>query len=574
MPWKPSVPGEVPTLGFAVIDWMEALLCAPDVVHYEPLRLYREQVEFILEWYELDPVTGRRLYTRGVLSRSRGWGKSPIMAGVSIAEALGPVLPAGWDANGRPVAMPWIERRTPLVHVAAVSEEQTKNTWIPLLEMLHEDAPIHDEYPGINPMQTFVDLPGGHGRIDRVTAAPKTLKGAKALFGVLDQTEAWVETNKGKQLAIVMRANAAKVGGTTLESPNAFIPGEDSVAQDSADYWQMIKAGQLDVDPSLYYNHREAPPTTDVESRKSLLEGLRYAYGDTSADDRGCLIHDPPCPPGHVDLPRLISTIFDPKQPIQNSRSDFLNQITHHSDAWVTAPELNACYRPERIIYDGDEITLGFDGSNGRARGKADATALIGCRVKDGHLFEVKVWEQPLGAAGKNWTPPVLEVDAAVRSCFDRYRVIGFYTDPNRWTEYIVKWEAAYGRRLRVKANAMGQHPMMMWPRGKTPDAYHHIERLRVAIVESAAAWIRFENEETLIMGEMSHDGGYYLTKHIINARVRNTATGYLIHKAYPESWDKIDSAYAAILAWRARLDAVAQRHGQDRQETDEVVTL
>lgn len=237
----------------------------------------------------------------------------------------------------------------------------------------------------------------------------------------------------------------------------------------------------------------------------------------------------------------------------------------------MSSPDWNACYRSERIVADGDTITLGFDGSKGRARGKADATALIGCRVSDGHMFEVKVWEQPLGSAGKHWIAPAMEVDAAVRMCFERYNVLGLYADPNMWTEWIAKWEAVYGRKLKVKAP--GDHPMMMWPRGKTPEVTHYVERLRVAIVESAAAWSRHESDESLPGGEFSHDGSYYLTKHVLNARQRNKTTGYLLYKAYPESWDKIDAAYAAVLAWRARLDAIAKRVGT-QPTTKRAVTL
>ena len=76
MPWKPTVEGEVPTLGYHVIDWMTAYLARPDCEGYEPFRPYREQEDFILRWYELDPDTGRRKYMRGVLGRPRGWGKS------------------------------------------------------------------------------------------------------------------------------------------------------------------------------------------------------------------------------------------------------------------------------------------------------------------------------------------------------------------------------------------------------------------------------------------------------------------------------------------------------------------
>ncbi len=140
MPWRPSVPGEVPTLGFAVIDWITENLAAPDRAGFEPFRLYPEQAQFVLRFYELDPVTGRRKRRRGVISRPRGWGKSPFLAALAIVEALADVVPDGWDANGQPVGKPWSEVRTPLVQIAAVAEAQTKNTWRPLLEMLEKQA--------------------------------------------------------------------------------------------------------------------------------------------------------------------------------------------------------------------------------------------------------------------------------------------------------------------------------------------------------------------------------------------------------------------------------------------------
>ena len=40
MPWKPSEPGEVPTLGWYAIDWITQVLAAPDRAEYEPFRLY------------------------------------------------------------------------------------------------------------------------------------------------------------------------------------------------------------------------------------------------------------------------------------------------------------------------------------------------------------------------------------------------------------------------------------------------------------------------------------------------------------------------------------------------------
>ncbi|MGV7541113.1 hypothetical protein PJN25_30035, partial [Mycobacterium kansasii] len=77
------------------------------------------------------------------------------------------------------------------------------------------------------------------------------------------------------------------------------------------------------------------------------------------------------------DLERLVATIWDPAQDSQQSRSDFLNQITHASDAWISKPDWEACLAVDAVLADGDSIVLGFDGSRGRTRGKADATALI-----------------------------------------------------------------------------------------------------------------------------------------------------------------------------------------------------
>src|SRR5664279_1238374 len=273
MPWRPSIPGEIPTLGYDVIDWITANLAAPDHSDYEPFIPYREQEDFLLRWYAIDPVTGRLVYRRGLLGRPRGWGKSPLLAAVAVAEALAPVVPDGWDANGQPVGRPWDAIRTPTVHIAAVSEEQTKNTWEPLLEMIR-DGPVMGNYPGIEPLDTFVNLP--KGKILQRTASARTIKGARPVFSVLDQTEEWIPSNGGVRLAGTMRANAAKIGGRTLESPNAYIPGEGSVAEGSAAFAAAIREGRA-RDEGLLWDHREAPPETEMSERESLTAGLRVA---------------------------------------------------------------------------------------------------------------------------------------------------------------------------------------------------------------------------------------------------------------------------------------------------------
>ncbi|MCT7364217.1 hypothetical protein A7G45_15200 [Mycolicibacterium llatzerense] len=210
-------------------------------------------------------------------------------------------------------------------------------------------------------------------------------------------------------------------------------------------------------------------------------------------------------------------------------------------------------------LADKDVIVLGFDGSTGRKRGKADATALIGCRVSDGYLFEIgerSVWEPPRSEMSTRdraktgdesyWQPPVAEVDATIRMAFKRYTVVGFYADPSGWTEQIAKWEAAFGAQLHPRVKASGQSKIAAWPRGKDTNAVEAVKALHTAIEHA----------------ECTHDGSTALTRHVLNARKRQVRAGYLLYKSYPDSPDKIDAAYAAVMAWKARLGAGAGAGG------------
>lgn len=542
MSWEPLDGDEFPTLGYDVIDWISENLAQPDAgTDPRPFVLYPEQEDFLINFYRLDPVTGRRKFRRGVLSRPRGWGKSPFAAALMAVEGLGPVVFDGWDAYGQPVGKPWAEIRTPLIQVAATSETQSRNTFSALQEMM--EGPVVDNYRGVEILGDRINLPSG--RLEMVTTSARTIKGARSDFVVCDQTEEWVSSNGGSRLHQVIDANAAKRGGAYLETPNAFIPGEESVAEKSANYWAMIQEGKAVAD-GLYYDHREAPGDTDVTDRESLTIGLRIAYGDASQHADGCVIHEPACPPGHADLEPRIQSFWDLTKDVQVARSDYLNQVVAASDSWLSRPELTSVVDVEKIVGSDDPIVVGFDGSRGRAKGVSDATALIGCRVSDGHLFVLDVWEQPRSAT--DWHVPVTDVDARVREVFDQYTVVGFYADPNGWTSQISEWEARHGRHLTVKARR--EAPMTYWPKGKDANVPRLLEELHDAVVN----------------GDCSLDGSTVLIRHMLNARRRRTRSGYLLYKSYPDSPDKIDAAYAAVMAWKARLDAMSAGASRKKQ--------
>lgn len=282
----------------------------------------------------------------------------------------------------------------------------------------------------------------------------------------------------------------------------------------------------------LLVDHREAPAETDLADDDSLRAGLVYAYGDSCKDNGGW-----------VDVDRIMEEIWDDATDPQDARQFYLNQVTHASDSWISSPDLKAIIDPEKVVSVGDTIVLGFDGSRGRVRGKADATALVGTRISDKHLFEIAVWE-PGPNDGQDWAPSALEVDATVRDAFERYRVIGFYADPSGWTGQVAEWEAAFNKKLKVKASR--SEPIAAWPRGKDSRVGELVEKLRQAIVAE----------------EVTMSDSPRLIAHMLHARRRTTRSGYLLYKAYPDSPDKIDAAYALVMAYSACLAAIADGIG------------
>jgi phage terminase large subunit-like protein len=90
---------------------------------------------------------------------------------------------------------------------------------------------------------------------------------------------------------------------------------------------------------------------------------------------------------------------------------------------------------------------------------------------------------------------------------------------------------------------ATRDHPIEWWMTGgRVGQIVRALEQFHSAIVDS----------------EATHDGSNALTRHVLNARRRTSRSGIQIAKEHPESIHKIDAAVAAVLAWQARLDALA----------------
>lgn len=539
MPWRPLEGETFPTLGYHVADQMAEFL---------EYVVTREQLEFLVAFYEIDPLTCRRIKTRAIIQRPRGWGKSPKLGAIGLSEALFEVVPDGWDAFGQPVARPWSDFKSIInVPVTATSDDQVQNTWAPMLEMARLDSLVNEF--DVDPMDTFIAIPGG--KIEPRTSSGRSIKGLPGqVAAIMDQTEEWVKGNGGLRLAQNIRNNSTKASGVTIESPNAFTPGENSVAEASARDWDLIESGKypdLAAARQILYDHREAPADTDPSDRASLEYGLRYAYGDSSDHPDGCVIHDPPCEPGWAPIQRQMLAFLDTSNDPQVLRADFLNQITHATNSFVSQPELRAILDVDKVISKTEPVTLGFDGSEGRKPGKgtADSTVLIGYSVTQKHLFKIGVWEQPDGPKGENWRPPVLEIEAAVRQAFKDYNVVGFYADPSAgWAGHVKTWEAEYSKRLKVR---MSRDEPIRWRQkdlARTTGTFDQLESAITAGKES-----------------ITYDGSPELTSHFINARRDRRRSGYVLMKPeHDPDGSKIDAAWGAMFAYAAGIDALGMK--------------
>lgn len=491
---KPNYEGEFPSLGWALIDWCETYLRVPaGETTGQPLRFTDEQVAFTVRAHRIDPVSGRYAYRRAVLRRAKGWGKSPIVGGMAVGHLVGPVVFDGWDANGEPVGRP---HPSPWVQVAATAEDQTDNTWAPIMAMLAE-SPAVDEF-GLDVGLTRIFVKGRPGRMEPVTARAPSKEGTPVTFACLDETHLWTPTNGGVKLAAALRRNVGKTNGLTIETTNAHRPGEQTVAESSWEAAQKSAKG-------LLYDALEGPQLEHLDDRAELLKALEVAYGDSTA---------------FVDLDRLADECTDPATDPADARRFYLNQLVAWEEDAVELAVWDVIGTRAELA-PGDTITLGFDGSD-----SDDSTALVALRPRDMTAFVLGCWSKPEGV--RDWKVDRLAVRAKVLEAFDRYRVVRMFCDPPYWQTDIDEW-----RSLHPKA-------VERW-------ATFSDTKISEATGRFDALWRS---------AEIHHDGDARLRAHISAARRLACRGGWRPGK---KDTRKIDLLLALLAAVAAHGDALAK---------------
>lgn len=508
------------SLGWGVLAWGSEFLAQPDGLRAgEAWEWTPSQARIVVWWFAVDR-TGRFIYRRGQIVLSKGSGKSPLAAALSCCALGAEVVFDGWNAHGEAVGRP---HPSPHVQLAAVSQDQTDNTMSLVLAMLREGRAAQ-ELDGLDLGVTRVLT--RNGKLVPVTASAPSREGARLTDAILDESHLWTDANGGTRLAATLRRNLGKLDGRSIETTNAWTPGEESVAEITSMYADKI-AERQDGDGKLgdggllrYHPTAQVKNLADTNELRAALEVL---YKDAP----------------WVNIDRIINEVYDPSTHPADARRFYLNEVTSADDALVTAHAWDSG-KVNDVLEAGDEITLGFDGSK-----SDDSTVLVALRVHDRFATVIGAAEKPIGPAGQHWEVDREYFDGLVASVFAQYRVRGFYSDVAHFETYVDKWSREYASSLEVKASTKSAVGWDM--RGRLAMLTQATERLVAAIND----------------GSLKHDGGSLLRRHVLNARRRPNRWGISFGKERKDSPKKVDAFAALQLADMARADLLAATSGK-----------
>ena len=496
----------------------------------KPWRFTMEQARFLLWFYEVGPGSGMFTYESAVLQRLKGWGKDPFAAVLSTCVLVGPLEFDHWGSDGQPVGRQVTDA---WVQIAAVSLDQTKNTMKIFPGLIPAETRRHF---GIQIGKQNVWAKGDQAQIEAVTASPLAIEGGRPKLVIRAETQNWNSSNGGHDMAGAMEGNAAKSEIDTpariLDICNAYRPGEDSVGQRQREGWEATQGDDATAaDFGLLYDSLEAPPNAplSVDAAPEVVEAVR---GDSTwLDANG----------------RILKSILNPNNSPSESRRKWYNQITAAEDSWTEPMEFDPLKDPEKALEPGEEIALFLDCSK-----SDDATGLVACRMSDGHVVTLGMWQRPPGKRGDGWLAPREKVDQAVSDSFEKYTVVGFFGDPSHvrddetmdryWDPLFDEWHLRYRHKLRV------------WASG-TKGGKGHSVMFDMSARDNTRAFasaVGFTLEE-IKSGSFTWDGDARLRRHVLNAR-RYPVDGFVsISKDKRESKNKIDLAICMVGARMVR---------------------
>lgn len=531
----PPDPIPWPSLGPQVCDWIEAnLVFGPGGLLGERARIDAGTRAIIRRAYEIYPhghrMAGRRRFQEATISLRKGTAKTEKAAWIVICEAH-PAAPVRFDDWGseNPGLLGGFEPGPgkglpdPYIPLLATTEGQSETLTYDAVKSILERSEVAADF---DIALSRIVRENGRGMIEAVTTSPDARDGGRTSFQVIDESHRLTDTRE-KEAVEVMKANVPKLkvnDAWTLKTTTAFQPGQGSVAEDDMDYAREIASGKA-KDPSLFFFHRQADDGHDINDEDEVRQAIEEASG-----------------PGIVEWTNIDGILAYWRNP-KTDRSYF-------ERVWLNRPVLSDAQVFDMNIVrkrievrsnpwprDRTEITLGFDGSRTR-----DATFLVGTELETGYQFTVAYWERPADrdedVTADDWEVPGDEVNEAFRDAMKRWRVRRVYADPRYWENHVDSW------------NGLWPKVFAKWPTSA-------LRKTALAVQQYVQSWKA---------GEITYDGHRVFTEHLGNSRKREMTFKdedgnalYLLEKDARGSVNRIDGAYAGLLSWQARSDAISK---------------
>ncbi|MFD7990745.1 hypothetical protein [Streptomyces mexicanus] len=514
---------DFPTL-WIVPDWIEAHCPIPDGFRAgEDLELYPWQLWCTVNHYRVRPeATVGQLapafhYRRSQIVAPQKTGKGPWSATIVLAEAVGPVVFAGWAKGGEryrcadhgcgcgwwyeyepgdPMGTPW---PTPLIQLTASSEDQVANVYRPLRNMV-KLGPLGEQ---LRVGEEFIRI-GDAGRIDVVTSSALSRLGNPINFALQDETGTWTAANKLRRVAETQRRGLAGMGGRSMETTNTWDPSENSVAQTTA----------ASKRKDIFRYHPQAPASLSYKDKRQRRKIHAIVYAGSA----------------HVDLDAIEAEAAEllEHDPAQAERF-YGNRVVSGTSAWLDGERWQARAKP-RLVKPRTTVVGGFDGSD------IDDHTAIRLETLDGYQFtpvygperKPTIWD-PADYGGQ---VPRLEVDAAMDEVMRTYNVVLLYADPPYWESEVDAWAEKYGERKVIR-----------WYTRRVVQMHAACERLKTDVTKKDT--------------KFTHDGCPITAGHVANARAAaRPGDRYVLRKA--SEAQKIDACVTSVLAHEAAGDAIA----------------
>ncbi len=556
------------SLGMLAVWWIETF-----VVHGRggaqgsPVQYGDEYAGFVVDCYALD-AAGRRLYYSSFFSRPKGTDKSGIAAALSMLEAFGPCRFDGWAEGGEtyeflgqtytylpgePMGKPM---RNPQVRIMATEEGQTGNVYDTIYyNLTTESAPLsalRGAY-GVDVGKTRVLIPMNGGSIVPMSAGAASKDGGLETFAVFDETHLYTTPTLRSMYDTVTRnlRKRRREGTWFIETTTMYEPGADSVAEKTYYEADLIAEGKKRR-PRLLFDHRYAqvdsldkikvedpkrPGRKRIETEDEYLERLTNAFYESFGDAIAW-----------QDIDGLLDDLFDTRNAEQDTMRYFFNALVEGKTQWVKIAQwvkiglaariAEAKAKGEKVTIRppmaGDRIAIGFDGGL-----SDDATVLIACRISDGYVFPLGIWEAPDTKDAKHWQVDHLAVEAKLAEAFKKFKVVAMLADPPHWRDYVDRWENKFGPELAVRVTPA---------KAISFETSQHATMAK--LVERAGTAIQ--------TGDIIHGDHRVLTRHVLNAHRWARQGGDVIGKDRKGSAKKMDAAVGMVLAIEGRAKYLA----------------